>query len=154
PATARRDFDQAAVLLPMEWEPWFQRGSLAIREGRWQEGIEAMDKALEQRKLSDPVALRGTHTVGTAAILVERGYAQAALGHWKEAADDLAVVRNRFEPSSNSDWAVYALVLLKKGDAKGYGAACKQMLAQMPRSGDEPMRTIEVISFGRREVKS
>jgi tetratricopeptide (TPR) repeat protein len=154
PAAARRDFDQAAALLPAEWEPWFQRGRLAIREERWQDGIGDLDKALERRKALDEVALRGPQTVGTATILIGRGYARAALGQWEEAAKDLAVVRSPFEPSAPSDWAAYALVLLKKGDAPGYGAVCKQMLATFTKPQDERKSTIVTTNFGRREVHS
>jgi WD40 repeat protein/tetratricopeptide (TPR) repeat protein/tRNA A-37 threonylcarbamoyl transferase component Bud32 len=152
PTAARRDFDQAAARLPAEWEPWYQRGLLAIRENRWQEGIDDMDKALERRKAFDEVALRGPPAVGTAAILIGRGYARAALGQWKEAADDLKVVGNPFEPSSPSDWAAYALVLLKNGDIRGYGDACQQMLRQFTKPEDEPRSTIVTTEFGRREV--
>jgi WD40 repeat protein/tetratricopeptide (TPR) repeat protein/tRNA A-37 threonylcarbamoyl transferase component Bud32 len=151
-AAARRDFDRAVQLLPEEWETWFQRGSLASREGRWQDSIADMNKALERLRLSDSAPLRGQQPVGTAAILVGRGYAHAALGHWKEAADDLAVVRSPWEPSAAADWAAYALALLKKGDAQGYAAACRQMLAEFTKPQDEPKSTIVTSNFGRREV--
>jgi tetratricopeptide (TPR) repeat protein len=151
-ARVRHDLDQAVALLPAEWEPWFQRGSLALGEGRWQDSIGDMNKALERLKLSDSVELRGQRPVGTAAILVGRGYAQAALEHWKEAEEDLAVVRTPWEPCSAADWADFALVLLKKGDAKGYGEACRQMLGQFTKPEDEPKSTIVTTPFGGREI--
>jgi WD40 repeat protein len=142
PAAARSDFDKAVAFLPAEWEPWYHRGGLAILENRWQAAIEDLNQALDRRKLLDPLRLRGRATIGTAAILLERGYAHAALEHWKEAADDLAAVRRPGEPPPVSAWVAYALVLLKKGDARGYGAACRQMLAQFTRPEDEPRSTI------------
>jgi WD40 repeat protein/tetratricopeptide (TPR) repeat protein len=153
-ASARHDFDQATVLLPAEWEPWFQRGLLASRENRWQEAIDDMDKALERRKALGEVPLRGPPAVGTAAILIGRGYARAGLGQWKEAADDLKVVSSPFEPSSPADWASYAMVLSKKGNMDGYRVACKQMLDQFTKPEDQPKSTIVTSPFGRREVFS
>jgi WD40 repeat protein/tetratricopeptide (TPR) repeat protein len=151
-AAARRDFDKAVALLPAEWGAWFQRGQLAIRERRWQESIDDMDKALQRRTLVDQVPLRGQTAGGTAPIRLGRGYARAGLGHWKEAADDLAVIRSPWENSSPSDWAAYALVLLRQGDARSYGAACSQMLAKFSRPEDEARSTIVTTEYGGREV--
>jgi tetratricopeptide (TPR) repeat protein len=151
-AAARRDFDKAVALLPGEWESWFLRGRLAILEERWQESIDDLDKALERRKLVGQVPLRGPQTAATAAILLERGHARASLGHWKEAADDFAVVRNPFEHAPASAWPAYSLVLLKNGDAPGYREACSQMLATFTKPEDRRRSTIVTTPFGREEV--
>ena len=152
-AGARGDLDKAVALMPAEWESWLLSGNLAIREGRWQDGIDDMDKALKLRQsVETPVG--DSPAVWMAPILVGRGYAQAALGHWKEAAADLAVVRNPFQKASPSAWADYALVLLKKGDLPDYRAACGQMLATIPKPEGEPRSTIVTTEFGKREVYS
>jgi WD40 repeat protein/tetratricopeptide (TPR) repeat protein len=95
-----------------------QQARAAETAGRWQAARWHLDRLLA----ADPKA-------GT--LYLRRGYAHAALEHWKEAADDLAVVRRPGEPTTVSAWAAYALVLLKKGD--GYGAAGREMLAQFTR---------------------
>jgi eukaryotic-like serine/threonine-protein kinase len=151
-SVARHDYDRATALLPTEWKPWFQRGLLAIRENRLQEGIDDMDKALERHKSLVP--LGGSPVSGTSAILIGRGYARAGLGQWTKAADDLKVVASPFESSSPSDWATYALVLLKKGDMRGYQLACKRMLDQFSKPADRFRSTIVTTNFGRREVFS
>jgi tetratricopeptide (TPR) repeat protein len=150
-AGARRDFDKATALLPEEWEPWFLVGQLAIGEGRWQDGIDNLNKALKIRT-KDQEALGGFPGEGTGPIRVGRGYAWASLGQWKEAAEDLAIVRNSFEKLPPSTWADYALVLLKQGDMPGHVAACKQMLNSITRPEDEPKSTIVTTEFGWEKV--
>jgi WD40 repeat protein/tetratricopeptide (TPR) repeat protein len=152
PAPARRDFDQATVLLPADWDARFQCGRLAFFENRWADAIGHMDKALELRKAEVQVNLRGPPRLGTAAILLGRGHARAALGEWKEAAKDLAVVRSPFDESYPSDWLVYALVLLKQGDNAAYGAVCKGMLDRFANPRDEASSTVVTSEYGRREV--
>ncbi len=151
-AAARRDLDKAVALLPAAWEPWFQRGRLALHEQRWQDGINDLGKALELRKPLGRLNLPGETPIGTAAIQVERGFAHASLGHWKEAAADYAIIRSPFQQAPASAWPNYALVLLKQGDAPGYAAACKQMLTAFANPQDEPRSTIVTFDFGRQEV--
>jgi WD40 repeat protein len=130
-ARARADLDKAIALMPAEPELWLLRGNVAIGESRWQDGVDNMNKALELKntaQLSVGDASGGART----AVLVGRGYARAALGQWKAAAADLAVVRDRFQQASPSAWRDYALVLLKQGDLPSYRTTCRQCSPRSP----------------------
>jgi WD40 repeat protein/tetratricopeptide (TPR) repeat protein/tRNA A-37 threonylcarbamoyl transferase component Bud32 len=151
-ALAQADFDKAIKLAAKEWEPWFQRGRLAVQSGRWQQSTDDLTKALELIP-KEGIALRGSRSDRPAAILHGRGYARAALGRWKEAADDLGKAVSSWE-STPVMWAHHALVLLQRGDSKRYGAACRQMLAKFNKPEDKPKSTVVTGEYGLQEIFS
>jgi WD40 repeat protein/tetratricopeptide (TPR) repeat protein len=152
-ASARRALDKAVEALPGEWEPWFRRGELCLKEGRWQEAVADLDQALLRRRELDAVTLRGPGAVETSRILHARGFARASLGQWKEASAELRhVAENHFAEIGPDPAIDYSLALLALADTSRHAGACRAMLTKYANPKDELKSNVITYEFGRREV--
>jgi tetratricopeptide (TPR) repeat protein len=153
---AKADYEAAVLQAPDEWAPRFHRGQLALLSRKWQEGIDDLSDALARLPRDGnrfELEARGPDA-RTISVLHARGYAQAALGQWKEAAADFRNARNSFAEKPLDLWIDNALVLLKLPDARGYSDLCKGMLTEFANPQDEFKSVVITMEYGRQVVRT
>jgi eukaryotic-like serine/threonine-protein kinase len=67
--------------------------------------------------------------------LAQRGQVRAELEQWKEASADFAEVVRR-APEEAEAWCLYAVLLLREGDAAGYRRVCAALRKQQEKRGN------------------
>jgi eukaryotic-like serine/threonine-protein kinase len=112
---ALRHFSSAVDLAPDDPQTRFERASAYASERKWAEAVEDLGRVTK----AAPKNAAAWHL---------RGFAHAAQGHWDKAEGDLTEALKlpgvMVEMRSN-----HAILLLRKGDVKGYQKACAGLLA-------------------------
>jgi tetratricopeptide (TPR) repeat protein len=120
---AQADFSKAIEQKTDHWELWSGRATAAARLGRWEQVTADLSKAIDLRPRD-------------ADLLARRGRAEAERGRWEQAAADLGKA-TRMGLNDVGAWHEEALLILARGDTKGYQRACATMVRRFGGSEDE-----------------